>query len=107
MKRWLVPLVLVACVMVACVMAVWPQGVPCGPAGEVEQQIASEFGESIVGAGITEAGVVFITANPETGGFTVMLRGPDGLTCLLAAGMDWTFIKPGRVSQIGKVSHHG
>ena len=65
---------------------------PCGPTGAIEKHIADKFGESVVGAGITTAGVMFITANPETGSFTVMLRGPDGRTCILSGGTGWASV---------------
>jgi len=59
---------------------------PCGPTGQVEKRIADQYGESIVGAGVVAGGVMFLTTNPETGTFTIMLRRPDGLTCVLMGG---------------------
>ena len=71
---------------------------PCGPTGMVEKRIADQYGESIVGAGITPGGVLFTTANPDTGSFTVMLRRPDGQTCVLIGGTGYATmqaVKPG------------
>ena len=59
---------------------------PCGPTGAVEKGIADKYGESIVGAGVTPGGVMFLTSNPETGTFTILLRRPDGQTCVLMGG---------------------
>jgi hypothetical protein len=59
---------------------------PCGPTGMVEKRIHDQFGESIVGAGVVDGGVMFLTTNPETGSFTIMLRRKDGLTCVLMGG---------------------
>jgi hypothetical protein len=58
---------------------------PCGPTGMVEKRIADQYGESIVGAGVTAGGIMFITANPVTGTWTLMRR-KDGQTCVLMGG---------------------
>jgi hypothetical protein len=71
---------------------------PCGPTGTVEKRIAKQYGESIVGAGVVAGGVLFITANPQTGTFTIMLRRQDGQTCVLQGGTGYATleaIKPG------------
>jgi len=62
------------------------QAQPCGPTGMVERRIHDQFGESIVGAGVTPGGVMFLTTNPDTQTFTIMLRRPDGMTCVLMGG---------------------
>lgn len=59
---------------------------PCGPTGLVEKRIADQYGESIIGAGVVAGGVMFLTSNPETGTFTIMLRRADGQTCVLMGG---------------------
>ena len=59
---------------------------PCGPTGQVEKRIADQYGESIIGAGVVAGGLMFITANPDSGSFTVMLRKPNGQTCVLMGG---------------------
>jgi hypothetical protein len=67
---------------------------PCGPTGAVEKRIADQYGESIVGAGITPGGILFITMNPETQTFTIMLRRPDGQTCVLMGGTGYATAEP-------------
>jgi hypothetical protein len=67
---------------------------PCGPTGRVEARIAKEYGESIVGAGITPGGILFTTMNPETQTFTIMLRRPDGQTCVLMGGTGYATQEP-------------
>ncbi len=59
---------------------------PCGPTGMVERRIVEMFGESIVGAGVVAGGVMFLTTNPDTQTFTIMLRRADGQTCVLMGG---------------------
>jgi ABC-type enterobactin transport system permease subunit len=67
---------------------------PCGPTGTVEARISKQYGESLVGAGIVPGGVLFTTANPETGTFTIMLRRPDGVTCVMMGGTGYAFQEP-------------
>jgi hypothetical protein len=67
---------------------------PCGPTGQVEKRIHDQYGESIVGAGITPGGILFTLANPETGTFTILLRRPDGMTCVLMGGTGWASQEP-------------
>lgn len=67
---------------------------PCGPTGQVEKRIASEYGESIIGAGIVAGGILFTLANPETGTFSILLRRPDGQTCVLMGGSGWASQEP-------------
>lgn len=62
---------------------------PCGPTGLVEKRIAQQYGESVIGAGIVAGGILFTLANPETGTFTILLRRPDGQTCVLMGGTGW------------------
>lgn len=67
---------------------------PCGPTGLMEKRIHDEYGESIVGAGMVDGGVLFTLANPQTGTFTVLLRRPDGKTCFLMNGTGFTAVEP-------------
>ena len=74
------------------------QQMPCGPTGMVEKRIKDSSGETIVGAGIVPGGILFTLANPDTGSFTILLRKPDGQTCLIMAGTGYATqesVKPG------------
>jgi hypothetical protein len=74
------------------------QQTACGPTGQVEKRIHTDYGESIVGAGVVNGGVMFLTSNPTTGTFTIMLRRQDGMTCVLMGGNGYATlesIKPG------------
>jgi hypothetical protein len=70
------------------------QEAPCGPTGTVEKRINKDYGETLVGAGIVAGGVLFTTANPQTGTFTVMLRRKDGQTCVLMGGTGYAMQDP-------------
>jgi hypothetical protein len=77
---------------VLAVAAILAQQSPCGPTGQVEARIAKQYGESVVGAGVTPGGIMFITANPVTGTFTVMLR-KGGQTCILQGGTGYATVE--------------
>jgi predicted ATP-dependent serine protease len=62
------------------------QQTACGPTGQVEKRIHTDYGESIVGAGVVSGGVMFLTNNPTTGTWTILLRRQDGVTCVLMGG---------------------
>lgn len=84
-------LVAVLCLTASAALA---QESPCGPTGKVEDRIAKEYGESLIGAGIVAGGVLFTTTNPTTGTFTVMLRRKDGVTCVLMGGTGYAIQDP-------------
>jgi len=74
------------------------QQAPCGPTGSVEKRIHDQYGETIVGAGVVAGGILFTLANPQTQTFTILLRRPDGQTCVLMGGTGYATleaIKPG------------
>lgn len=71
----------------------------CGPTGTVERRIHDQYGESIIGAGVVPSGSLFVTVNPVTGSFTVLLRREDGQTCVMTSGTGWATLEatiPGR-----------
>lgn len=73
---------------------VMPIPAPCGPRGEVESILATKYGESPVVAGHNPAGwPLVVTANPTTGTYTVILRRPDGMTCLIGGGTGFMMIE--------------
>jgi hypothetical protein len=78
--------------------AAFAQQSPCGPTGAVEKRIHDQYGETIVGAGVVAGGILFTLANPISGSFTILLRRPDGQTCVLMGGTGYATlesIKPG------------
>ena len=69
------------------------QQTTCGPTGQVEKRIHDQYGESVVGAGVTPGGIMFFTNNPESGTWTIMLRRPDGQTCVLMGGTGYATVE--------------
>jgi len=79
---------------------IMPIPAPCGPRGEVEGILAGKYGENPVVAGHNPAGwPLVVTANPATGTYTVLLRRPDGMTCLIAGGKGFTLIEASPVAK--------
>ena len=77
---------------------------PCGRTDQIEAFIKGE-GETPVGAGVTSSGLpLFVFTNPETNSFTIALRRPDGITCLLIGGQGYTVIEPAPPKKPGKDS---
>lgn len=66
---------------------------PCGPTGMIEKRIADKYGETVIGAGIVDGGILFTLANLDTGTFTVLLRRPDGQTCIVMGGTGYATIE--------------
>jgi hypothetical protein len=67
------------------------QGLACGPRTTVLERLASRFGETRRGVGLSGRGdsVIEVFASDATGSWTVTVTLPDGRTCLLASGRDW------------------
>ncbi len=71
----------------------------CGPKDKIDKRIWTQFGESPVGIGITNGGILYVTANPVTGTFTIIMRRPDGVACVMMGGTGWADVEtlvPGR-----------
>lgn len=84
--------VLAVLAMTTAASAQSPQ-MPCGPSKTMEDHIRDKYGESAIGMGIAAGGVMALMANPETGTFTVLIRRPDGMSCLLMGGTGFTSIE--------------
>jgi hypothetical protein len=85
---------LVAFLICAASMPSSAQQGPCGPTGAVEKRIHDQYGETIVGAGMVAGGILFTLANPDTGTFTVLIRRPDKMTCIVMSGTGWASVEP-------------
>ena len=55
-----------------------------------EQALRGKYNEHVSGSGITAGGwLAQRWENPETGTWSLTLRSPDGLLCMLAIGEGW------------------
>ena len=66
------------------------QQMMCGNRAEIVRQLSRKYGETRRSMGITgQRGVVEVFASDATGSWTILLTNPQGLTCLMAAGVDF------------------
>lgn len=82
----------------AVLTAIPAQAGDCAAREQVVQRLERDYAERLTGGGLNDAGldesgagdaVVEIWASPETGSFTVILTGADGIACILATGTNW------------------
>lgn len=70
-----------------------PPQTPCGPTKQMTDMLKAQFGETPAFAGLTDANSpVLIFTNPDTGTFSITIRRPGGVTCLMTAGDSWTLV---------------
>lgn len=70
-----------------------PTQTPCGPTKQMTDMLKAQFGETPAFAGLTDANSpVLIFTNPKTGTFSITIRRPGGVTCLMTAGESWTLV---------------
>lgn len=58
----------------------------CAPHDAVVARLAERYGETRQSIGLTDTGAVLEVFAAETGTWTIIVTGPDGLSCLVAAG---------------------
>jgi len=70
------------------------EGRSCAQREKVVARLAERFGETLQSIGLqSERGVVEIYASEATGTWTILLTGPDGAACLVAAGEAWESLR--------------
>jgi hypothetical protein len=77
----------VLCLIAAPVMAQNPN---CAEREQVVSRLAERYGETLQSMGLRgDNGVMEIYASEETGTWTILITGPDGMACMVAAGELW------------------
>jgi len=69
--------------------------IPCGDHAKAVSDLKEKYGETVHSYGSTSGAVaqMFVSENKST--WTFILMGPNGISCIIAAGTDWgTIIKP-------------
>ena len=61
----------------------------CGTHGTVSENLKNVYAEAPVSIGVTTSGAVIEVFASEKGTWTLVLTQPNGLSCLIAAGLDW------------------
>lgn len=67
------------------------ESLPCGKAQEVERLLGERYGERRVSSGLGDDGrLLQIYASPESRSWTLVHTTATGISCVLAAGWEWT-----------------
>ena len=63
---------------------------PCADRARVVERLEAQFGEVRQAMGLNAGNaVVEVYASAETGTWTILVTGPDGVSCLIASGELW------------------
>ena len=63
---------------------------PCGPTSEILKTLEAKFGETPLGAGLTDGNNnLFTVLVSEKGTWTILFSTPDGRSCVGGTGTDW------------------
>lgn len=67
---------------------------PCAPTAGIVKMLKEKYGETPAIAAITDDNLpMLIFSNPKTGTFTITIRRPGGLSCLMTGGNSWTLVE--------------
>lgn len=83
-------------ILAAVILAAWPQPytVACDKYDVLVGGLSSKYGESRSGVGVTASGgaIVELFTNDETGTWTLVRSGVNGVACVISAGKDgWEY----------------
>lgn len=74
-----------------------PSGMPCGPSDKMQTELQNKYGEVIVGGGFVNDSLIIITTNAKSHTFTILMRRPDGISCLLIGGKGFAIAEPAQI----------
>lgn len=61
----------------------------CAPRAALVEKLKSEFNEEPQSVGVTHSGGLFEVLSSESGTWTVLATGPNGVSCLVLSGDGW------------------
>lgn len=64
-------------------------GPTCGPREVLVRFLAENFSETRIGMGLSTLGALVELFGSKAGTWTILVTGPDGPTCSVAAGNSW------------------
>jgi len=88
MRKFLVPVAAIAAIALLAPMPAQAQML-CGPRKEVTELLNQQFQEKPKAAGLVSSQMIelFVSA---AGSWTILLTRPDGVSCVMSGGTDWT-----------------
>lgn len=68
--------------------------VPCGETKAIIESLGKDYHEQTIGGGLTKSGdlVRLFTSDKHT--FTIVRSNPNGMSCLIASGLNWEGDQP-------------
>jgi hypothetical protein len=97
MLRYVLPVLAFAFLVVPAAsdaLAEGAESMPCGDRDEMLSHLSQKYAEKPVALGLaTNGSVVEVLSTKAGDSFTIVYTMPNGLTCLMAAGSNWQFIK--------------
>jgi len=76
----------------------------CAERNSIVSGLGDKFGETHIGGGLqSETQMVEVWMSQSTGSFTILVTTPDGQSCIVSSGKNWTSFEP-RPLQVGTPS---
>ena len=67
----------------------------CLPHGKMVDLLDGRYSEQPVAAGLENSGrLIELFATPDRGTWTLVMTTPNGVTCVIAAGLEWQDVEP-------------
>lgn len=72
-----------------------PGTIQCAPYAQINSDLKKDYGETITAGGILGPNLMmYMTVNPKTHSFTILMRRPNGLSCIVMAGDGFALADP-------------
>lgn len=70
----------------------------CPLSSDLDAKLQAQFGETVTAGGVLgPEGFMYITTNPRTHTFTILVRKPDGTSCVVLGGEGFALAEPARM----------
>lgn len=65
----------------------------CAPRVDLVDRLSTEFDETLTATGLQNArSLVEVWSSPDRGSFTILVSHPNGISCVVSTGKNWTSI---------------
>lgn len=95
----LVVIIIVAIVLVLLAPAAFGQSGFCAKREAFIENLGKRYQESTVGVGIAPGGIVELLKSADGKTWSIILNMPDGRTCFVGSGQDWTVVEPAKLGK--------
>ncbi len=67
----------------------------CAPRVDLVDRLTTQFNEVLTATGLQNArSLIEVWATPDGNSFTILVSHPNGISCVVSAGKNWTAITP-------------